>query len=315
MTWTVAFYGAGERARPYLDALARRPDVTVAAVCDVDRRAAEQSAAGWGAQVFLSYEAMLKDVAPQALWVCVPPHLQGDVLLRAADQNIPFFVDPPGALDYERARLYGTRIAKSNLVTAVGFAAHHTDVVREAREYVGAHSVPLALGWWLRPARDEHVTTADGLLWSEACRLVDALRFFCGEVMMVRAVHAGNEAGGLVVQLEFASGCVGMVTCAVFSRPEPRVELELLGDGWSLSFGDAFSPLRLVESDRTTVLRCMNQPAADHVDAFLNAVAEGKPGAIPTGYAEALRTLAVCHAASVSAREGREVMVAEVEGD
>src|SRR5262249_7697241 len=168
-----------------------------------------------------------------------------------------------GALDYQRASIYGLQIAKRNLVTAVGFATNYTDVVREAREYVGAHPVPLALGAWLRPARDEHVTTADGLLWSEACRLVDALRFFCGEVMLVRAAHAGTEAGGLVVQLEFANGCVGMVTCAVFNRPEPRVELELMGEGWALSFGDDFSPLRLVESDRTTSLRCMNQPAAD----------------------------------------------------
>src|SRR5205085_6242864 len=113
-----------------------RSDVKVAAVCDLDRRAAEQSAAGWGAQVFLSYQAMLDQVNPQALWVCVPPHLQGDVLVRAAERNIPFFVEPPGAIDYERARLCGKYIAKGNLVTAVGFATRYTDVVREAREYV-----------------------------------------------------------------------------------------------------------------------------------------------------------------------------------
>jgi myo-inositol 2-dehydrogenase/D-chiro-inositol 1-dehydrogenase len=313
MTWTVAFYGAGERARPYLEALAHRADVKVVAVCDVDRRAAEQSAAGWGAQVFLSYQAMLEQVSPQVLWVCVPPHLQGDVLMRAAEQRIPFFVEPPGSLDYERARLCAKTVARSNLVTAVGFATHYADVVREAREYVGANRLPLALGWWLRPARDEHVTTADALLWSEACRLVDALRFFCGEVMRVQAAHAGEADRGMVVHLEFADGCVGVLTCAVFARPEPRIELELLGDGWSLSFGDDFSPLRVVESDKTTTLRCMNRPAADHVEAFLEAVAQGKPDAIPTGYVEALRTLAVCHAASVSAREGRAVAVSEVE--
>src|SRR5260370_23395922 len=103
----IAFYGAGEQARPYLDALARRPDVQLCGICDLDRRAAEQVAAGWEAQVFLSYEAMLQDASPDALWVCVPPHLQGDVLLKAVEQRVPFFVDAPGAMNHDRAQQYG----------------------------------------------------------------------------------------------------------------------------------------------------------------------------------------------------------------
>src|SRR5262249_975862 len=133
MTVSVAFYGAGELARPYLDALGRRPDVRLAGVSALDRRAAEQVAAGWGAQVYLSYEAMLREAAPDALWVCVPPHLQGDVLLRAAEQRLPFFVAPPGAMSYERALAYGKAAREAELVTAVGFPTHATDVVREAR--------------------------------------------------------------------------------------------------------------------------------------------------------------------------------------
>src|SRR5262249_44284400 len=94
------------------------------------------------------------------------------------------------------------------------------------------------------------------------------------------------------------------------------VQVELLGDSWSLEFGgrgaDAHqlpAPLRLVERDRTTVLRCMNQPPADHAAAFLDAVAANNPQAVASNYAETLRTLAVCHAAAVSAKEGRAVDV------
>jgi myo-inositol 2-dehydrogenase / D-chiro-inositol 1-dehydrogenase len=312
MSLNVAFYGAGERARPYLDALARRADVQVAAVCDLDRRAAEQSAAGWGAQVYLSYEAMLKEARPDALWVCVAPHLQGDVLLRAVQQGVPFFVEPPGALDYERACLYARRAAEANLVTAVGFPTRFTDLVQEAREYVGTNPLPLALGWWLRPPGEDVPATAPALLWGEACRMVDALRWFCGEAVRVQAKTAGASEGALVVQLEFAGGCVGVLTCTALARPEPRVELELLGDGWSLGFGEDLATLRLVERDRTTILRRLNAPAQDHVAAFLRAVEVHDRAAVPTGYAETLRTLAVCHAAAVSAREGRAVEVAEI---
>ncbi len=312
MPWNLAFYGAGDRARPYLDALARRADVNVAAVCDLDRRAAEQSAAGWGARVFLSYEAMLQEVRPDALWVCVAPHLQGDVVLRAAERGIPFFIEPPGALDYERARLYGRRVAEAGLVTAVGFATRFTDVVQEAKQYLGANPLPLALGWWLRPSGDDTVTTAAGLLWNDACRLVDLLRHFCGEVRRVRALQPGDAPGGTIVQLEFAGGSAGVLTCALFARPEPRVEVELLGEGWFMGFGDGLTALRLVERDRTTILRCQNDPAGDHAAAFLDAVAAGKPDGLATGYGDALRTLAVCQAAAVSAREGRAVSLEEV---
>ena len=117
--------------------------------------------------------------------------------------------------------------------------------------------------------------TAAGLLWNEACRLVDALRYFCGEVT--------------------------------------RVQLELLGEGWSLVFDEGLASLRVDERDKTTILRRLNDPAADQVAAFLEAVASGEPSAVATGYADALQTLSVCHAAALSAREGRPVELASLE--
>jgi predicted dehydrogenase len=314
MTLNLAFYGAGPLAEPYLDALRSRSDVQVRAVCDLDRRAAEQTAAGWGAQVVLSYEAMLQEVQPDALWVCVPPHLQGDVLLKATERRIPFFVCPPGAVDYERACQYAGLIEQARLVTAVGFPGRDADVVQEAREYLGAKVVPLALGWWLAPPQDRDApANVVGQLWTDACGLIDGLRFFCGEVTRVRALGAGGgaAAGGLVLQLEFAGGTVGMVTCATFARQEPRIELELLGEGWSLRFGKDLTSLRLDEHDRTTILRCMNNPAAQQTAAFLEAVANHNPAKVAVPYAEALKTLAVCHAAGISVRDGQPVAVGE----
>jgi predicted dehydrogenase len=125
-----------------------------------------------------------------------------------------------------------------------------------------------------------------------------------------------NAPGGLVVQLQFAAGGVGVLTFAAYPRPEPRVQMELLGDGWSLEFGgpgsDAsglLAPLRLTERDRTTILRCMNTPAADHAKAFLDAVAGGDPSHVASSLPEAVATLNICHAAAVSAKEGRAVEV------
>lgn len=329
MTWTIAFYGAGERATPYLKALGRRTDVQVTAVCDLDHRAAEQVAAGWGATAYLSYEAMLRASRPDALWVTVEPHLQGDILLQAAELGIPFFVEPPGALDFDRARLVARAVAEHRLVTAIGYRTRHTDVLQEAREYLGANPVPLALGWWLRPPETADApASATGVLWSEACHLVDALGYFCGDVVRVQAATAAGSpaapaaspavSGGLVVQLHFASGNLGVLTCAAYPRPDPRLELELLGEGWTLSFAARpgephFTTLRLIESDKTTQLRSQKDPAADHAALFLEAVAAGRPEALFTSYGHSLRTLAVCHAITRSAAQGAPIDVATLE--
>jgi predicted dehydrogenase len=314
MTVHVACYGTGANAQPYLHALARRPDVALVAVCDPDRLAAEQTASGRGTEVFLSYEAMLDELRPDALWICVPPQLQGDVILKAVELRIPFFVTPPGAPDYERACLYAEKIHAAGLVTTVGFCSHFADVVLEAREYLGANPVPLAAGWWLRHVGDNSECSAQQLLWSDACRWVDALRLFCGEVERVRALPAreGTAGSGLVIQLEFDSGTAGVLTCATYARAEPRLELELMGPGWSLQFGADLLMLRLAERDKITILRCLNEPAADHVEAFLTAVVAGKQDAVSCEYADALRTLAVCNAAERSAREARPISLTKL---
>jgi myo-inositol 2-dehydrogenase / D-chiro-inositol 1-dehydrogenase len=309
----VAFYGAGPRAQPYLKFLARRPDIALTGVCDPDQRAAEQTAAGWGAKVHLTYEALLQEARPDALWICVEAHLQAGVIAKATELNIPFFIQPPGAVDYDHARTHARQITGSRLVTAVGFTSRYADVVQEAREYLGANAVPLALGWWLDPSDNDNRESAAQLLWTEACQLVDALRVFCGEVDRVRALAPGKTHGGLVAHLEFASGTIGVLTCTTFARPEPRRELELLGDGWSLGFGAGFSTLRVAERDKTTILRCLNNPAAEHVTAFLAAVEVADPAAVAASYDDALHTLAICHAAALSVREDRPVTIAEIE--
>lgn len=306
MTWKLAFYGAGERAQPYLQALARRSDVQVVAVCDLDRRAAEQTAAGWRARVFLSCESMLQEARPDALWICVEPHLQGDVFLKAAEAGIPFFVEPPGAVDYARAASYERLVVEKKLVSAVGYHARHTDLICEGREYVGANRVPLALGWWMRHSAEAGGAAA--ALWTDACRLIDVARFFCGDVGRVRALPAAES--GVVVQLEFAGGTVGVVTCSTFARAEPRVELEFVGDGWSLLFGEELGMLRLAESDKITIIRRQNDPVADQAFEFLNAVAAGDAAAVRCSYSDALQTMAICHAAALSARSGQAVELA-----
>lgn len=299
MTIKVAFYGTGSRAQPYLRSLRRIPDVQLAAVCDLDRDSAAVAALPWSARVFLSYEAMLDEARPEALWICVEPQLQGDVILKAAELGIPFFILPPGAISHDHATAYAQTIHNAKLLTAVGYTTRLTDVFLEAREYLGTQRVPLALAWWLgKPAYDSS-TNAERLLWNEGCVVADALRFFCGDVVRT-AARRTNPAGGLLAELEFENGTIGMLACALFARPAARIELEFLGEGWSLLFQDSLATLQHAEHDKTTILHTMNDAAWEATTSFLDAVADRAAVCALPDYGEALKTIALCHAIGVA---------------
>jgi predicted dehydrogenase len=311
MTLSVAFVGAGPAAQPYLEALARRPEVKLTAICDADRRAAEQIAAGWQARVFPDSQSLLQECPPEALWICVPPQLQGNVIAQAIAGKIPFFIEPPGAVDFAQAASFAAAVKANRLVSAVGFTARYADVLKDARDYLGGNTVPIVQGWWL--GQPEEDPAPERLLWMDACRFVDVMRFFCGDAKRVRALRAGpaDAAAAYVLQIEFASGSIGLMTCASFARAEPRYELELAGEGWTLTFGEKLASLRLAERDRITILRGLNNPVEAQVEAFLKAVAGQDPGLVAASYPDSLGTLAICHAAAVSVREARPVDLPE----
>jgi predicted dehydrogenase len=307
----IAFFGVGERAEPYLRCLARRRGIELVGVCDSDRRAAEEVAAGWGARVYADFTSMIAECEPEALWICVGPAHQGEIVLECAQRRLPFFAVPPGCSDFERARACVRVLRGQDLVTAVGFPARHTDLVRDAREFLNEKPVPLMVGSWVKPA-EEGERSAVQVLWAEAAPLVDALRLFAGEVRTVSAVAGGEASKALNVQLQFASGTAGSLTCASLSNPQPRVELEVTGEDCSLILGDEFGTLRLEEQDKTTILRRLNNPADDVAGAFLQAVEERDPSAVQPAFADALRTLAVCRAAAISLEEKRIVPMEEL---
>ncbi|HLN28201.1 MAG TPA: Gfo/Idh/MocA family oxidoreductase [Gemmataceae bacterium] len=309
----IAFYGIGARAQPYLQVLERRPDVHISAVSDPNRLAAEQAAAALGARPFADCGTMLEEAHPDALFICVPAFLQGDLVLKAALAGVPLFIEPPGGPDYAQAVLDGQLLAGANLVNAVGFGLRSMDLAQEAREYLGANKVSLALGRWLCPQEGTDLSV-ERMLWNDVCNMVDLVRFFCGDVERVRALPAARQAatGSMVIELEFRTGTVGVLACTCFPRPERCVELELMGDSWTLSFVDNFSALRVAERDKTTILRRLNDPYAEQVAGFLAAVAAKAPATVVVDYAEALQSLAVCHAAALSARQGRIVSPNEI---
>lgn len=292
MTVRIAFFGAGEQALPWLKVLRQCPEAQIIGTCDPMPLLAERLATEWGARAFPTAPEMLAETCPDVLWCCAPAPLQGDVLLRAAEQRIAFFVDPPGAADLEKAQKIDQSVRESGLVTSVGYDAPYRDVTAEAKEYLGDSPIPLALGWWICPGERESLQQ---LLWNDAARVISVMRWFAGEVKQVQCFSASEKV--ILLQLEFVTGTVGTFTISTFAHPNPRISLELMGEGWSLTFTDDFGRLSVVEPDKTTILKSLRDPREDHARAFLEAVATGNPQGVRSSYPEILNTLRTCQVA------------------
>lgn len=311
----LALFTADGRADPYLAALARTPDVRLTAICDPMPRLAEQAAAGWGARVVAQSQELFAGDRPDALLVTVPSRLLGDVLEQAVAHRVPFFVEPPGALDWDAARRLVQPLSDAPLVTAVGMRLRWTDVVREAKAYLGDGPPPLGHGCWLTGGVDE-LADVSSLLWNEGCQWLDLWRYLLGEIEAVAAAQTGTS--GLAVTLRSTSGGVGAFTVSALPAPMPRIEFETMGEGWSLRVGrSGFDPnaeLSLHEPAKTTTLRQVNEPWTEMLEAFLEAVRTRNPAAVGPTFPESTTTLAVAEAVRRAVQHQRWVELAEVTG-
>src|SRR5262249_53480986 len=151
------------------------------------------------------------------------------------------------------------------LLNAMAFHYRTTDIVREAKEFLTQQPLQLARGTWFVPPT---VLLMD-VLWNDACHMVDLLRFFLGDIATIYAVD--NE-GALLITAHTANGPVISLPLHSQQFQKPQIELNPPGEKWSLHFTENMSRLHFIEPSKTTILRQMNQPHAEQLSAFLDAV-------------------------------------------
>lgn len=302
----IAIYGTGPVAQPYLAALQARHDVMVIAVGDTNAEAAKQTAAPWSARVWTDPVAMLQEEAPEVFFALAPACQLGNALEQAVQQRIPFFVEPPGVNDWPTATRLLQQLETRSLITAMSFPYRSVDVIREAKEFLSAQPLHLARATWFVPSSSSPLE----MLWHDACRLVDLLRFFLGDMDNVQAMAAHHTA--LLVTMHAKNGAIASLALRSQQLPEAGIELELPGEKWSLRFTENMTCLHFTEPTKTTILRRTNQPQAEQVAAFLEAVRRQDQQRVTCSFAEGVKTLAVCEAVRRALEKGQPVSVAKM---
>ena len=316
-TTRIAVLGAGVIARRHVRTLARFDDVEVCAVADVQGDRAAELAATVGARAYDDPGVLLDEAAPDAVFVCVPPFVHGDLDLEVVRRGLPMFVEKPLAADLPTAERIAAEVATAGLVTGVGHHWRWLDTVERARELLAERPARLTTGYWLDATPPiawwQRQDGSGGQFVEQAAHIVDLARLLVGEVEEVFAYAEATPrtafpdmdvAAVTTASMRFAGGAVGSVSATCLLTGPHRVGLHLFGDGFAMELTE--KQLSIVGDDHTGVHEAEGDPFAREDRAFVDAV-QGKADLTRVTYADALATHRVTTAALRSAAEHRPI--------
>ncbi len=324
MAVQIGFVGAGWVAGEHLKSLGKIPEARVAAVTDVDAdKAARAAAQVAGAAAYTDHEQMLEEQELDAVYVCVPPHVHGDIELAVIERGIPFFLEKPLANELATPRRILKAVREADLLTSVGYLMRYRETVSRAKELL-AESVPVvARGtyvcdvppppWWRRKEQ------SGGQVVEQSTHVVDLARYLLGEVESVFCVRRRDLLTDLadytaddasICSLRFESGLICEVTSSC-AMQKARIGLEVLTRTGRLELSTGQLDLA-VETDGETHTYCSTDDVFLAEDqAFIEAVQSGERGAVLSDYADAFRTQTVTCAANESMASGELVTIEE----
>ncbi len=211
----LALIGAGgwSRAQHY-PILAEMPDVTLAAVCDLDMSRAQEAADTFKIpRTYQDFRRMLEEVRPHAVYAIMPPHHLFDVAVDALQRKCHLFVEKPPGLTAYQTRLLAYHARKSGVLTMAGFQRRHVPLINTLKTEVEAkgpvHTVEVT---YIKRQPDplNYYQGAIDILTCDGVHAVDTLRYLAGSCKgaEVAAVSSSVRA----IDAEFANAFHALVT-------------------------------------------------------------------------------------------------------
>jgi myo-inositol 2-dehydrogenase/D-chiro-inositol 1-dehydrogenase len=329
---TVGLLGAGRIGQEHAKNLASLPQVEVAVVCDPRIEAAEAIRPLVRArEITASPEQVVGRNDVDAVVICTPTDTHAALIEAAAETGKAIFCEKPVALDLTITQRALATVAKKGVAFQIGFQRRFDTGYAEARRRIeggelGRLDQFRTVGRDPAPPPRAYLEKSGGLFLDQAIHEFDIARFLMGEVAEVNAwgsVRFHPDAGEFgdvdtaTTLLRFSSGALGVVensrravygydmVTEVFGehgklvvQAEPKTPLRHYHkDGYSLDhyhfFMDRFGPAFRAE-----------------LEACFDAVRNGTPPS--PGPGDALESLKIALAATISLKEKRAVKITEV---
>ena len=216
----VAIIGAGGRAvsthYPALDAM---PDVTIAAVCELNAERMNKVADQFHIEGrFSNYREMIEKTAPDAVYAIMPPHHLYDVAATCMEMKQNVFIEKPPAVTTEQTRQMAILAEKHGCLTGVTFQRRFSPTLKEAKrlcEERGPIHSCVATFYKNAMGAGPYYKGALDILSCDAIHAVDTLRWMAGGNVLsvasdVRRLLAAHYTSHLALAT-FDSGATGVL--------------------------------------------------------------------------------------------------------
>jgi UDP-N-acetyl-2-amino-2-deoxyglucuronate dehydrogenase len=343
----IGVIGTGSIANAHLYTYQKSERARLIAVADVDERRAKDAAQRFEAdKVFSDYLDLLALNEVQAVSICTPPFLHGEMSIAALERGKHVLCEKPVAPTLAALDLIAEAESRSSASFSGVFQLRYGRGAVEVRRLLdegrfGRLHLGIAETIWFRdhdyyevPWRGTWESEWGGVTVSQAIHLIDSLIWFLGEPVSVYAqggtFRTRTEIDDTnVAIIHFASGAIGQVTSTVSAFGEERGRLEIYGtdlratsqgtqyDATSELFalaspveGEADDLAARMEEETPTTSRLLHRTA---IEDFLDALQSGRKPAI--SIEECRKTLQVTTAIYKSAMTGQVVQLPIERGD
>ncbi len=322
MALKIGFVGTGWVAGQHMKSLGQIEEARIVACTDVDAdRAAEAASRNAGAAAYTDYRRMLDEGGLDAVYICLPPHVHGQVELDVIERGLPFFLEKPLANELETPGRILAAVQEKGLTTAVGYMMRYYPHVARVRDFLSAHQPIAARGaylcgipgvpWWRRKEQ------SGGQIIEQSTHIFDLTRYLFGEVETVccrgrkglitdEPNYSVDDAS--LCSLTFRSGLLCEVTSSC-AYPMTEISLEAFCMGGRMRLAGWPFELTLKTPEETCTYPAMPDVFAEEDRVFVNAVLSGDASAIRSPYADALKTMALTCAAEESMASGEPVRI------
>ncbi len=178
----LALIGCGGIGAYHLEHFLQFHDIELAGFCDLILERAENfvKQAGSG-KAYTDFMTMYDEIAPDMVFICIPPTCHGRIEFETIRRGIPFFVEKPLALDMDLAKELVRQVEEKGLIAASGFQCRYDNINDAAAEFVEKnrilHVAASRVGgipdapWW------NVKSTSGGQLVEQTIHQMDMLRY------------------------------------------------------------------------------------------------------------------------------------------
>lgn len=327
----IGLLGAGRIGRIHARSAAAHKSATLAAVFDVEPKAAAATAADTGATVAKSIPDIIGDKTIDAVLICTPTDTHADLIEQAARAGKAIFCEKPVDLSAERVRACLKVVAETSAKLMIGFnrrfdPSFATLQKRLASGEVGKPEIVTILSRDPAPPPVSYIKHSGGLFRDMMIHDLDMARFLLGEepvevsamaaCLVDPAIGQAGDIDTAVVTLRTKSGRLAQISNSRRATYGYDQRIEVHGSGGMLRAHNQHA----TTVEKATADGFASDPALHfflerytaayraEMETFVAGVTEGKP-LTPTGE-DGLKALILADAAEESAKSGKSVKVA-----